>query len=85
MKFGKVTASNNWTEVKGEERAVANIARKYYTDGSFAINQSTVSIACKFGPLGNLEQYLGIPMCAVCEKTMPISAQKPAKKWIFVN
>ncbi len=28
------------TEIKGEERAIANIARKYYTDGSFALNHS---------------------------------------------
>jgi hypothetical protein len=28
------------TEIKGEERAIANIARKYYTDGTFALNQS---------------------------------------------
>jgi hypothetical protein len=37
----KVTASNNWTEIRGEERAVANIARNYYTDGSFALNHTT--------------------------------------------
>lgn len=37
----QVTASNNWTEITGEERAVANIARKYYTDTAFDIGQST--------------------------------------------
>jgi len=70
-----VTASSNFTEIKGEERAIANIARKYYTDGSFAINQSE---------RGWVDLFTDAVFLSPDQKTAQLTAKRVANVYNYV-
>ena len=70
-----MTASNNWTETTGEERAVAKIARKYYTDSSFNINQSTV---------GWVNMYTDAVFLSPDQKTVQLVSQRVPNVYNYV-